>query len=68
MTLALQASAIASRFPSVRTKDNSKFPLERGENAVGESTLMNMLITLMGRSAKPLSVCIRASQTHTRRS
>jgi len=50
MTLALQATGITKRFPSVLAGDHVNFSLERGEihallgeNGAGKSTLMNIL-------------------------
>ncbi len=50
MTLALQATGIAKRFPGVLANDHVNFSLERGdihalldENGAGKATLMNML-------------------------
>ena len=43
MTLALQATGITKRFPSVLAGDHVNFALERGENGAGKSTLMNIL-------------------------
>ena len=55
MTLALQATGITKRFPSVLANDHVNFSLERGEihallgeNGARKSTLTNMLIALIG--------------------